>query len=237
MRSAAGVFVPKSNRAKYCSGCAARVPQAGRKQKVNGKGGLLWTVRSEKSLDLSGFAAPNRGRWYKVSPAPENGLLTVTKRTMTNTIYIRQPEKRSASPGSRISSLKPPHSSPCPTRQRFCTPLSCAGRRLSGKNGGRTSTGGFTCTIPSARWLTCSTVGGRKREHPAGTAILRDWWRSRSRAVENPTVFSQNPMKRFQTPTSRNPVLVRRRDENRTQEVRKSLLRSTKTGRYIEIQR
>ena len=36
--------------------------------------------------------APNRGRWYKVSPAPENGLLT-TKHDMTNTIYIHQPEK------------------------------------------------------------------------------------------------------------------------------------------------
>ena len=33
--------------------------------------------------------------------------------------------------------------------------------------------------------------------------------------------FFQNPMKRFQTPTSRNPVLVRRRTENRTLEVRK----------------
>ena len=66
---------------------------------------------------------------------------------------------------------------------------------------------------------------------------MPDWWRSRSRAVANPTAFSQNPMKRFQTPTSRNPVLVRRRTENRTHEVRKSLLRSTKTGRYIEIQR
>ena len=44
-------------------------------------------------------------------------------------------------------------------------------------------------------------------------------------------------MKRFQTPTSRNPVLVRRRAENRTYEVRKSLPGSTKTGRYIEIQR
>ena len=66
---------------------------------------------------------------------------------------------------------------------------------------------------------------------------MPDWWKSRSRAVENPTAFTQNPTKRFQTPTSRNPVLVRRRAENRTHEVRKSLLRSTKTGRYIEIQR
>ena len=36
---------------------------------------------------------------------------------------------------------------------------------------------------------------------------------------------------------TRNPVLVRRRTENRTLEVRKSILRSTKTRRYIEIQR
>ena len=33
---------------------------------------------------------------------------------------------------------------------------------LSGKTGGRTSTGVFTCTIPSVRWWTCSIVGGRK---------------------------------------------------------------------------
>ncbi len=34
----------------------------GKKPKVNGKGGLVWTVRSEKSLDLSGFASPKPGR-------------------------------------------------------------------------------------------------------------------------------------------------------------------------------
>ena len=33
----------------------------GRKQKVNGKGGLLWTVRSEKSLDLQGFQSAKPG--------------------------------------------------------------------------------------------------------------------------------------------------------------------------------
>ena len=56
-----GVFVPKSNRAKYCPGCAARVH---RRQKTESerKGGLLWTVRSEKSLDLSGFASPKPGQ-------------------------------------------------------------------------------------------------------------------------------------------------------------------------------
>ncbi len=34
----------------------------GRKQKVNGKGGLLWTVKSGKSLDLQGSASPQPGR-------------------------------------------------------------------------------------------------------------------------------------------------------------------------------
>ena len=56
-----GVFVPKSNRAKYCPAVPPEFT-GGRKQKVNGKGGLLWTVRSEKSLDLSGFASPKPGQ-------------------------------------------------------------------------------------------------------------------------------------------------------------------------------
>ena len=34
----------------------------GRKQKVNGKGGLLWTVKAGKSLDLQGSASPEPGR-------------------------------------------------------------------------------------------------------------------------------------------------------------------------------
>ena len=73
-----GVFVPKSNRAKYCPAVPPEFT-GGRKQKVNGKGGLLWTVRSGKALIYKASQAPNRGRWYKVSPAPENGLLTVHK--------------------------------------------------------------------------------------------------------------------------------------------------------------
>ena len=56
----------------------------------------------------------------------------------------------------------------------------------------------------------------------------------RKQGCENPTAFTQNPMRRFQTPTSRNPAVVRRRAENRTHGVRFSALRSTETGRYIE---
>ena len=53
---------------------------------------------------------------------------------------------------------------------------------------------------------------------------MRGWWRYGSRGAENPTAFTQNPMKRFQTPTSRSPAAVRRRAENRTLQVRKSIL-------------
>ena len=53
---------------------------------------------------------------------------------------------------------------------------------------------------------------------------MRGWWKYRNRAVENPTAFTRNPMKRFQTPTSRSPAAVRRRAENRTLQVRKSIL-------------
>ncbi len=103
-------------------------------------------------------------------------------------------------------------------------PLSCAGRSCPGRTAGRTSTGGSTCTTPSARWSLCSAAGGRKRSTPCGSCSMRGCWKSRNRAVENPTAFTRNPMKRFQTPTSRNPVMVRRRAENRTWRVRKSIL-------------
>ena len=46
----------------------------GRKQKVNGKGGLLWTVRSEKALIYQAPQAPSRGGWYKLSQAPKTGF-------------------------------------------------------------------------------------------------------------------------------------------------------------------
>ena len=58
---------------------------------------------------------------------------------------------------------KPLHSSPCPTRQRFCTPLSCAGQSYPAKMGGRMTADGFSCITLSVKWLTCFTVGGRKR--------------------------------------------------------------------------
>ena len=89
------VFVPKSNRAKYCPDCAARVH---RRQKTE----------SER-------------------------------------------KRRSALPGFLNSFLKPPHSHPCPTKQRYCMPLSFAGQTRPGKMAGQMNMGGFTSTIPSLK--------------------------------------------------------------------------------------
>lgn len=50
----------------------------------------MWTLRSETSPDGSG---PTPGQVVSTTPAPENGLLTVHKRTMTNFIYLHQPEQ------------------------------------------------------------------------------------------------------------------------------------------------
>ncbi len=65
-----GVFVPKSNRAKYCPDCAARVH---RRQKTESerKRRSLWTVRSEKSLDLQGFVDTKPGQAIETTVYPQ----------------------------------------------------------------------------------------------------------------------------------------------------------------------
>ncbi len=60
---------------RYAAGCSSQSPTGqktvptvppeftgGRKQKENGKGGLVWTVRGRKVLDLQGFASTEQGQ-------------------------------------------------------------------------------------------------------------------------------------------------------------------------------
>ena len=63
---------------------------------MNGKGGLLWTVKSGKSLDLQGSASPQPGRLVSFIIRPENGPLTVHKTRYdkhSEIARIHQPEK------------------------------------------------------------------------------------------------------------------------------------------------
>lgn len=138
---------------------------------------------------------------------------------MTNMIYIHQPEK--AFSFTRLpnflfeASIFNPLSNEAKVLYAFY-----AGQSYPARTARQTNTGGFICIIPFARWSFCFTVDGRKRSTSCGRYSMWGLWRYRNRAVETPTAFTQNPMRRFQTPTSRNPILVRRGAENRTHRVR-----------------
>ena len=104
-------------------------------------------------------------------------------------------------------------------------PLSCAwGGVVPGRTAGRTSTGGSTGTTPSARWSLCSAAGGRKRSTPCGSCRCGAGGNPETGLWKTQPHLPEILWKRFQTPTSRNPVMVRRRAENRTWRVRKSIL-------------
>ena len=74
-----GVFVPKSNRAKYCPGCAARVHRRQKTESERKRRSCCGQLGAKKALIYQASQAPNRGGWYKLSPTPENRLLTVHK--------------------------------------------------------------------------------------------------------------------------------------------------------------
>ena len=67
--------------------------------------------------------------------------------------------------------------------------------------------------LPHQRGVCCCTVAAKRRWIRCGNYNMPIWSPSKSRGVENPTVSIQNTMKRFRTPTSRNPVAERRKAE------------------------
>lgn len=72
-----------------------------------------------------------------LSPTPENGLLTVHKtRYDKHDLHSPAGENHQLHPTPPpISSLKLHHSSPCPTKERCCTPFILRRAELSRKNG------------------------------------------------------------------------------------------------------
>ena len=80
--------------------------------------------------------APNRGRWYKVSPAPENVLLTVHKTRYDQIPSISTSRKRrSASPGSRILLFEAPTFKPLSNEAKVLYAFILRRTELSRKNG------------------------------------------------------------------------------------------------------
>ena len=118
---------------------------------------------------------------------------------MTNTIYIHQPEKAISFTRLPNFLFEAPSFKPLSNEAKVLYAFILRRAELSRKNGWADEYGRIFLYYPI-----CEVVA------------LLHCGKSRSRAVENPTAFTQNPMKRFQTPTSRSPAAVRRRAENRT---------------------
>lgn len=84
---------------------------------------------------------------------------------------------------------------------------------LSRKNGWADDYGKIFCITPSTKCANCCTVVVKKRWTRYGSCNMQILYPSKSRVVENPTASTPNTMKRFRTPTSRNPVTERRKSE------------------------
>ena len=156
---------------------------------------------------------------------------------MTNTIYIHQPERAFSFTRLPNFLFEAPTFKLLSNEAKVLYAFILRRTELSRKNGWADDCGRIFLYFPICEVVTLLHCGRQKAVNTLRELQYAGLVEIQKQAVENPTAFSQNPMKRFQTPTSRNPVLVRRRTENRTLEVRKSILRSTKTRRYIEIQR
>ena len=87
---------------------------------------------------------------------------------MTNTIYIHQPEKAFSFTRLPNFLFEAPTFKPLSNEAKVLYAFILRRTELSRKNGwaddcGRMTADGFSCITPSVKWLTCSTVGGRKR--------------------------------------------------------------------------
>ena len=188
-------------------------------------------VGLRKGIKIKAFGLANFLPHTLIRPTPKNGFDFSTRRhyDKVHLLCTRNPEP-SALHSFPTSCLNCPATICLATRRKSSMPWFCAVPAFPAKIVGQTNTTEFISTIPSMRVTTLLHCGRQKRWIPCGNSNTPGCWRSASRDVESPIGFTQNGMKQFQMPTSRNPAMVRRRAENHTREVRKSPLRSTETG-------
>ena len=150
---------------------------------------------------------------------------------MTNTIYIHQPEKAFSFTRLPNFLFEAPTFRPLSNEAKVLYAFILRRTELSRKNGWADDCGRIFLYYPICEVVTLLHCGRQKAVNTLRELQYAGLVEIQKQGCGKPNRIYPNPMKRFQTPTSRNPVLVRRRTENRTHEVRKSLLRSTKTGR------
>ena len=129
---------------------------------------------------------------------------------MTKPFYIHQEHKVSSFTQLPNFLFEAPTYKPLSNEAKILYAMIQRRTDLSRKNGWADEYGRVYLYYP------INEVVALKRSTPCGNCNMQALSPSRSKAVENPTVSTQNPTKRFQPPISRIPVLERRRLENRT---------------------
>ena len=135
---------------------------------------------------------------------------------MTNTIYIHQPEKSVSFTRLPNFLFEAPTFTPLSNEAKLLYAFILRRAELSRKNGWSDEYGRIYLYYPICEVVDLLHCGRQKAVNTLRELQYARLVEIQKQAVENPTVFTQNPMKRFQTPTSRNPVMEHRRTENRT---------------------
>ena len=157
---------------------------------------------------------------------------------MTNTIYIHQPEKAFSFTRLPNFLFEAPTFKPLSNEAKVLYAFILRRTELSRKNGWADDCGRIFLYYPICEVVDLLHCGRQKAVN-----TLRELQYAGLVEIQKQGCGKLKPgifLKTYEVvpnTDSRNPVLVRRRTENRTYEVRKSILRSTKTRRYIEIQR
>ena len=156
---------------------------------------------------------------------------------MTNTIYIHQPERAFSFTRLPNFLFEAPTFKALSNEAKVLYAFILRRTELSRKNGWADDCGRIFLYYPICEVVTLLHCGRQKAVNTLRELQYAGLVEIQKQGCGKPNRIFPKSYEAVQTPTSRNPVLVRRRTENRTLEVRKSILRSTKTRRYIEIQR
>ena len=139
---------------------------------------------------------------------------------MTNTIYIHQPEKSVSFTRLPNFLFEAPTFTPLSNEAKVLYAFILRRTDLSRKNGWADEYGRIYLYYPICEVVALLHCGRQKAVNTLRELQYAGLAEIQKQGCGKPNRISQNPMKRFQTPTSRSPVMERRRTENRTHRVR-----------------
>ena len=156
---------------------------------------------------------------------------------MTNTIYIHQPEKAFSFTRLPNFLFEAPTFKPLSNEAKVLYAFILRRTELSRKNGWADDCGRIYLYYPICEVVDLLHCGRQKAVNTLRELQYAGLVEIQKQGCGKPNRIFPKSYEAVPNTDFKKSVLVRRRAENRTYEVRKSLPGSTKTGRYIEIQR